>query len=167
MTTPVQAMMQLTMKKGFGSTSSKKIPSSFPYAGDLRPGKISKQRVVLDTHILKPDYSETGIPQQQQKSPFPWMIEVKTPLEIQKMKRASQLARYVLDTAGRAVQPGVTTDEIDALVHDTIVQHGAYPSPLNYHGFPKSCCTSINEVICHGIPDNRKLKVRSVLCCIV
>jgi methionyl aminopeptidase len=68
------------------------------------------------------------------------------------------LARQVLDLAGRAVHVGVTTDSIDALVHETIIQNEAYPSPLNYHGFPKSCCTSVNEVICHGIPDDRKLQ---------
>jgi methionyl aminopeptidase len=51
----------------------------------------------------------------------------------------------------------VTTEEIDKVVHDYIIEHGAYPSPLNYYGFPRSCCTSINEVICHGIPDSRPL----------
>jgi len=67
----------------------------------------------------------------------------------------------VLDLAGRAVRVGVSTDEIDALVHEETIKRGAYPSPLNYHGFPRSVCTSINEVVCHGIPDeNRFLKAR-------
>eukprot|EP01121_Diplochlamys_sp_Union-15-3_P003641 TRINITY_DN13583_c0_g1_i1.p1 TRINITY_DN13583_c0_g1~~TRINITY_DN13583_c0_g1_i1.p1 ORF type:complete len:229 (+),score=33.21 TRINITY_DN13583_c0_g1_i1:496-1182(+) len=55
-------------------------------------------------------------------------------------------------------KPGVTTDEIDRVVHESIIERGAYPSPLNYKGFPKSCCTSLNEVICHGIPDSRELQ---------
>jgi len=74
------------------------------------------------------------------------------------MRAAGRVAREVLDIAGRAVRVGVTTDEIDALVHEETLKRGAYPSPLNYHGFPKSCCTSVNEVICHGIPDDRKLQ---------
>lgn len=67
------------------------------------------------------------------------------------------MAREVLDAAARAVKPGVTTDELDRIVHEETLKRGAYPSPLNYVGFPKSCCTSVNEVICHGIPDTRPL----------
>lgn len=121
---------------------------------------------------------------------LPWIIEVKSPEEIEKMKAAARVARQVLDIAGRAVRVGITTDEIDALVHEETLKvmcnvyyvllprfcvycifylfflffsfvsqkRGAYPSPLNYHGFPKSCCTSVNEVICHGIPDDRPLQ---------
>merc|ERR1719223_1554878 len=94
---------------------------------------------------------------------LPWIIEVKTPEEIKKMRAAGRVAREVLDIAGRAVRPGITTDEIDNLVHAESVKRGAYPSPLNYHGFPKSCCTSVNEVICHGIPDDRPLEEGDVL----
>src|SRR5690606_4874670 len=60
--------------------------------------------------------------------------------------------------AGKLVRPGITTDEIDAAVHEMTIAAGAYPSPLNYHGYPKSVCTSVNEVICHGIPDDRALQ---------
>jgi len=60
-------------------------------------------------------------------------------------------------------QPGATTDEIDRIVHEAVVSRGAYPSPLNYHSFPKSCCTSVNEVICHGIPDNRPLQEGDII----
>eukprot|EP00979_Chaetoceros_neogracilis_P006226 scaffold1248_cov221-Chaetoceros_neogracile.AAC.8 len=74
------------------------------------------------------------------------------------MRAAGRVAREVLDIAGAAIKPGVTTDEIDSIVHKESLKRGAYPSPLNYHGFPKSCCTSVNEVICHGIPDDRKLE---------
>ncbi len=89
---------------------------------------------------------------------LPWIIEVKKPDEIEKMRAAGRVAREVLDTAGAAIAPGITTDEIDNIVHAESLKRGAYPSPLNYHGFPKSCCTSVNEVICHGIPDDRKLE---------
>ena len=88
---------------------------------------------------------------------LPWIIEVKKADEILKMRAAGKVAREVLDAAGAAIAAGVTTDEIDNIVHAESLKRGAYPSPLNYHGFPKSCCTSINEVICHGIPDDRKL----------
>lgn len=73
------------------------------------------------------------------------------------MRRAGTAAAEVLLIAGESVAPGVTTDEIDAVVHDATVARGAYPSPLGYRGFPKSTCTSVNEVICHGIPDSRPL----------
>lgn len=69
-----------------------------------------------------------------------------------------QLAREVLDEGVKVAAVDVTTDEIDRVVHEAAVERDCYPSPLNYHGFPKSCCTSINEVICHGIPDMRPLQ---------
>jgi len=68
------------------------------------------------------------------------------------------MAREVLDIAAAHVKPGTTTDEIDSIVHQAIIERGGYPSPLNYRDFPKSVCTSVNEVICHGIPDQRKLE---------
>ena len=74
------------------------------------------------------------------------------------MHRAGTAAAEVLMIAGDMVAPGVTTDAIDARVHDEIIARNGYPSPLNYRGFPKSVCTSINEVICHGIPDSRQLR---------
>ena len=76
------------------------------------------------------------------------------------MRAAGALASRVLAEAGRAIQPGITTDAIDVLVHRLVVEAGAYPSPLNYGEFPKSVCTSLNEVICHGIPDSTVLEVR-------
>jgi len=89
---------------------------------------------------------------------LPWDIEVKTPEQIAGMREACRIAREVLDVAGKAVRPGVSTDEIDAIVHEESLKRGAYPSPLNYQSFPKSVCTSVNEVICHGIPDATILK---------
>ncbi|GAB2722750.1 type I methionyl aminopeptidase [Nocardia thraciensis] len=81
----------------------------------------------------------------------PW---VQTPETIEKMRLAGKLAAQALEEAGRAVAPGTTTDELDRVVHEYLCDHGAYPSTLGYKGFPKSCCTSLNEVICHGIPDS-------------
>ena len=73
------------------------------------------------------------------------------------MRAAGKLAAQVLEYAGSLAKPGVTTEEIDAAVHKMTVEAGAYPSPLNYGKFPKSVCTSVNECICHGIPDSRPL----------
>jgi len=88
---------------------------------------------------------------------------VKTPEQIEGMRKVCKIAREVLDLAGAAAKVGVTTDEIDRIVHEATVERGAYPSPLNYKGYPKSCCTSVNEVICHGIPDSRPLEDGDIL----
>jgi hypothetical protein len=106
-----------TLKKK-GSSSS----SMFPYTGTVVPGTISPPRLVVDETIVKPDYWKTGIPIKTGKKMLPWMIEVKTSQEIEKMRLAGILARQVLDAAGKLVKPGVTTDEIDSFVHDMIVQ---------------------------------------------
>jgi hypothetical protein len=103
---------------GFGSQTTAK--PSFPYAGEVRPGRVSPQQVVLDQQIVKPDYWETGVPKSS-GSLLPWMVEIKTADEIVKMRAAGKLARQVLDLAGRAVAAGVTTDEIDRIVHTEIV----------------------------------------------
>merc|ERR1719352_489276 len=136
--------------RGFGTKDT------FRYTGKMRPGKQTPQRMVGAT-ILQPDYAKDGRP--KAKGPvLPWQIEKKSPADIAGMRAAGRIAREVLDAAGEMVAPGVTTEAIDALVHREALARGAYPSPLNYHGFPKSCCTSVNEVICHGIPDSYKLK---------
>jgi methionyl aminopeptidase len=107
-------------------------------------------RYVPDT-IGKPPYAETGVPPRNDES------RVKTPEIIERMRVAGVAAAEILRRAGEMVRPGITTDEIDIFVHDLTLEMGGYPSPLNYHGYPKSVCTSVNEVICHGIPDNRVL----------
>ncbi|KAJ7774792.1 peptidase M24, structural domain-containing protein [Mycena metata] len=83
--------------------------------------------------------------------------------EIEKMRTVCRMSREILDIAAAAVRPGITTDEIDEIVHNATIERNAYPSPLNYREFPKSVCTSINEVICHGIPDKRKLKEGDII----
>ncbi|MDX8404304.1 MAG: type I methionyl aminopeptidase [Mariprofundaceae bacterium] len=86
------------------------------------------------------------------------MVQFKTPEEIEAMKPACLLAANTLVMIEEHIRPGVTTDEINEIVHDYTLKHGAIPAPLNYHGFPKSVCTSVNHVVCHGIPSPKKLK---------
>ncbi len=86
-------------------------------------------------------------------------IKIKTPEEIEKMRVAGRLAAEVLEMIGPYVKPGVTTNELNQICHDYIVnEQGCIPAPLNYHGFPKSICTSVNHTVCHGIPNDKKLK---------
>jgi len=80
--------------------------------------------------------------------------DVYTAEEIELIRTAGKIAAGAIEAAGAAVAPGVTTDQLDAIAHEYVVSQGAYPSTLGYRGYPKSCCTSLNEVICHGIPDN-------------
>ncbi|MBS98204.1 MAG: type I methionyl aminopeptidase [Oceanospirillaceae bacterium] len=91
-------------------------------------------------------------------------ITIKTPDEIEKMRVAGRLAAEVLEMIEPHVVPGVTTEELDRICHDYIVnEQQAIPAPLNYHGFPKSICTSVNQVVCHGIPGPKKLKNGDVI----
>jgi methionyl aminopeptidase len=116
----------------------------------IRPGRLSPTRVV-PPDIPRPPYADTGVPVRR---PEP---HVRTPEVIERMRAAGRAAAEILRTVGAAVAPGVTTDELDALCHEECIRRGGYPSPLNYGAFPKSLCTSVNEVICHGIPDDRAL----------
>ena len=113
----------------------------------LRPGTLSPWREV-PASIVRPEYVGRPGPRKYRGS------DVQTPETIEKMRIAGRLAAQATQLAGEHCQPGVTTDEIDAVVHEFLCDHGAYPSTLGYRGFPKSCCTSLNEVICHGIPDS-------------
>ena len=118
-----------------------------PVRTPLRPGRQTPIRPVPST-IRRPDY--VGKP-----GPKPCADPLIQPPEvIEAMREAGRIAAQALAEGGRAVQPGVTTDEVDRVVHEFLVDHGAYPSTLGYKSFPKSCCTSLNEVICHGIPDS-------------
>lgn len=128
-------------------------PPHFDYTGPLRPAWVSPRRSV-PPHIARPDYAETGEPKGENRA----TIHINTPAEIKGIRAACRLGRQALDLAHKHIRPGITTDEIDRIVHDFIISQDAYPSPLNYRWFPKSCCTSVNEVICHGIPDARPLE---------
>jgi methionyl aminopeptidase len=100
----------------------------------------------------------------QSAPPPPLRVGVKTPDEQEKMRVAGKLAAQVLDMIGSRVEPGVTTDELNDICHDFIVGHqDAIPAPLNYKGFPKSICTSVNHVVCHGIPGPKTLKNGDIL----
>ena len=112
----------------------------------LHPGRLSPIRPV-PSNIPRPEY--VG-----KKRPTLGEREVKDADTIARMRVASQIAAQALEEVGRHVRPGVTTDELDRVGHDFIVSRGAYPSTLGYRGYPKSLCTSLNEVICHGIPDD-------------
>ena len=90
-------------------------------------------------------------------------IEIKSASQILGMRNACRLARQVLERARECIRAGITTDYIDGIVHDACIAGGAYPSPLHYKGFPKSVCTSVNNVACHGIPDDRPLVEGDVL----
>ncbi|MEQ4498613.1 type I methionyl aminopeptidase [Nocardioides kribbensis] len=119
-----------------------------PAAAPVTPAAVSPRRPV-PAHIARPEYVDRPAP-----APFEGS-EVKDAETIERMRAACRLAAQARETVGAAVQPGVTTDELDRLGHEFLCDHGAYPSTLGYRGFPKSLCSSVNEVVCHGIPDSR------------
>jgi len=116
----------------------------------VQRGAVSPRRAVPETIVL-PHYAVTGGSSLRGEAP------VKAAEIIEAMRRTGRAAAEVLAETAAAVRPGVTTDELDAICHQACIDRGGYPSPLNYGGFPKSLCTSVNEVICHGIPDSRTL----------
>jgi methionyl aminopeptidase len=85
-------------------------------------------------------------------------VEIKSPREVEGLRVACQMAAETLMLVGERIRSGMTTEDINTLVHEDTVRRDAYPAPLNYHGFPKSVCTSVNDVVCHGIPGARTLK---------
>lgn len=150
-------------------------PPSAPHRAPVQRGVVSPRRPV-PASIPRPPYAASGVAED-----VPWTHPI-SPMpakDLPAMRASCQLARHVLNFAGTLVREGITTDEIDARVHDEILKHGAYPSPLNYNNFPKSCCTSINEVdflplsqsvrshprqvLCHGIPDSRPLQSGDIM----
>mmetsp|Transcript_39516 Transcript_39516/g.91503 ORF Transcript_39516/g.91503 Transcript_39516/m.91503 type:complete len:311 (-) Transcript_39516:125-1057(-) len=130
----------------------RRLMGGVKYSGKLRPGVRSAARPVPE-HIPRPDYAADGVPRHGCLS-----VSAKEGPLIDAMREASRVSREVLDCAVSAARAGVTTDEIDAVVHLEAIRRGAYPSPLGYRGFPKACATSVNEVICHGIPDSTVLQ---------
>jgi methionyl aminopeptidase len=109
---------------------------------------VSARREV-PAHIPRPEYVDKPAPERFTGS------EVKDAETIAKMRVAGRLAAQARELVGSHVEPGVTTDELDRIGHEFLCDHGAYPSTLGYRGFPKSLCSSVNEVVCHGIPDSR------------
>ncbi|PGH17492.1 methionine aminopeptidase, type I [Helicocarpus griseus UAMH5409] len=106
--------------------------------------------------IKHPDWSETGIPKGEQRLDRA-KIDILDTKAQEAMRKVCKLAREVLDITAAEIRPGVTTDYLDEVCHNACVERNSYPSPLNYNKFPKSLCTSVNEVVCHGIPDQRVL----------
>lgn len=99
----------------------------------------------------------------QPLDPGPPGVKIHMPRDFDSMRRAGRLAAEVLDFIAPHVQPGITTEALDKLCHDYILDHGAVPAPLNYRGFPKSICTSVNHVVCHGIPGPKRLREGDIL----
>ncbi|GLY82985.1 type I methionyl aminopeptidase [Actinoallomurus iriomotensis] len=112
----------------------------------LRPGRVSPMRTV-PADISRPEYVGKKFPRTGEP-------DVKTPEIIERMRVAGRIAAQAMAEVAKHIEPGVTTDELDRIGHEFMLDHGAYPSTLGYRGFPKSLCTSLNEVICHGIPDD-------------
>jgi methionyl aminopeptidase len=122
----------------------------------LAPGAQTPWRQV-PANIVRPEYVGKRAPAKHRGS------DVQPPEIIERMRVASKLAAQATVLAGEHAQPGVTTDEVDRVVHEFLCDNGAYPSTLGYKGFPKSCCTSLNEVICHGIPDSTVIEDGDIL----
>uniref|UniRef100_A0A182JYB7 Methionine aminopeptidase n=1 Tax=Anopheles christyi TaxID=43041 RepID=A0A182JYB7_9DIPT len=131
----------------------------YTFTGKLRPFEQTPRRPV-PPHIPRPDYADhkEGRSKSEEALRGNNTIKVLDDEEIEGMRVACRLGREVLDEAARVCDVGVTTDEIDRAVHEACIERDCYPSPMNYYNFPKSCCTSVNEVICHGIPDLRPLE---------
>ncbi|KAI8360354.1 peptidase M24, structural domain-containing protein [Mortierella sp. GBAus27b] len=108
---------------------------------------------LIPSHIKRPGYALRGEPSEWASD-----IPIHGPEAIDSCRKAGQLARKILELGGTLVKPGVSTNEIDRILREAIVANNAYPSPLNYMGFPKSVCTSVSNIIAHGIPDDRCLE---------
>ena len=121
-----------------------------PQSPPVTPGLVGPMRTV-PMGIPRPEYAATGEPSSRAAR------AIRTPDEIERMRVAGRVAAEALIEVGRHIRPGITHDELDRIGHEFMVAAGAYPSTLNYRGFPKSLCTSANEIVCHGIPDSRKL----------
>jgi methionyl aminopeptidase len=120
-------------------------------SGYLVPGRISPRREV-PKHIVRPEYVGRS-------GPAPFTGSDIYPAEaVERIRESGRIAADAITLVGASIRPGITTDELDAIGHDYMVANDAYPSTLGYRGFPKSLCSSVNEVICHGIPDDTVLE---------
>ncbi|KRT81599.1 Peptidase [Oryctes borbonicus] len=122
----------------------------------VEPGIVSPGRTV-PSNIKTPNYISGDV------ISTPDVVEIKNETQIAGMKDSCKLAANLLRKIGQFIQIGKTTDEVDSYAHDLIINSNAYPSPLNYKNFPKSICTSVNNVACHGIPDDRPLKSGDII----
>jgi methionyl aminopeptidase len=117
----------------------------------IQPATVSPPREV-PASIARPRYVGRSAPERYAGD------DVQPPEIIEKMRIAGRIAAQAMHAAAEIISPAITTDDLDQVVHEFLIENGAYPSTLGYRGFPKSCCTSVNEVICHGIPDARPLE---------
>jgi methionyl aminopeptidase len=128
----------------------------FLYTGSVRPVYPLSARRTVPTSIPHPEYAFTGVPKKEQRL-NPLKIDILDEKGQEAMRKVCRLSREVLDIVAAEVRPGVTTDYLDQVCHQACIERQSYPSPLNYSKFPKSLCTSVNEIVCHGIPDHRVL----------
>jgi methionyl aminopeptidase len=119
--------------------------------GHLVKGQLSPVRLVPQS-IVRPEYVGKSAPARFTGS------DVKTAEQVAKIRAAGKIAAQAIKLVGEHCKPGVTTDELDRIGHEFVISQGAYPSTLGYRGYPKSLCSSLNEVICHGIPDDTVLQ---------
>ncbi|OMJ22786.1 Methionine aminopeptidase 1D, chloroplastic/mitochondrial [Smittium culicis] len=148
---PGRSTSQLKHTPSFGSFE-RIIPASLK---NSKPSPKAPDFHKVPKHIIRPTYAQSGQPENFILQ-IP-IIDLNDAHTLSKIRNASKLAANTLKFAQSLIAPGITTNQIDSQIHDYIIKHNAYPSPLNYYGYPKSVCTSINNIIAHGIPDNRKL----------
>nr|XP_031857234.1 methionine aminopeptidase, type I [Kwoniella shandongensis]KAA5524306.1 methionine aminopeptidase, type I [Kwoniella shandongensis] len=130
---------------------------SYHFTGPLRPVYPLSAKREVPAHIQRPDYADHPQGISPCEAVRERSVRILNKEEIEGVRLVCRLSREVLDTVAAHIKPGITTDELDAICHQACIDRDAYPSPLNYAKFPKSVCTSVNEVICHGIPDQRPL----------
>ncbi|GBE62506.1 methionine aminopeptidase [Babesia ovata] len=157
------------LKKDYPSATVKQIWDVYNYTGPIRKGVVSG-RLLPAKGVARPNYYKSGIPtyvdyprETDYRGEDDPRGTIKNAQEIEGIRKACRIAREILDSINPLVVEGVFTDDIDRLVHKMARIKGVYPSPLNYHGFPKSVCTSVNEIACHGIPDSTVLSAGDLL----
>ena len=124
--------------------------------GHLTPGRVTPMRAV-PKDIARPEYVGRPGPKRERGS------DVYSAESIERIRESGTIAARAIQAVGAAIQPGITTEELDIVAHEFVIAHGAYPSTLGYRGYPKSSCTSLNEVICHGIPDDTVLESGDII----
>lgn len=124
--------------------------------GNLIPGRISP-KLEVPASITRPEYVGKAMPAKFTGS------NIKTPEQIEKIRHSGKIAAQAIELVDQNAKPGITTDELDKIAHKFLIDNGAYPSTLGYRGYPKSICSSLNEVICHGIPDDTVLEDGDIL----